>query len=81
LYELAIILAIDYLELVVGYIIKLVLSGRKKESLSRFPRVRFPELLNGVFFLQKFFYRKVTLKIHMNPFLKFKIDNTKLIIR
>ncbi len=39
-----------------------------------------PKLLNGVFFV-KIFYRKVALKNHINPFLKFKIVNTQLIIR
>ena len=38
-----------------------------------------PELLNGAFFVKKF-YRKVVLKNHINPFLKFKILNSQLII-
>ncbi len=37
------------------------------------------KLLNGAFFV-KIFYRKVALKNHINPFLKFKIINTQLIM-
>jgi hypothetical protein len=44
-----------------------------------FPALTFPELLNGVFFA-KSFYTKVALKNHINPFLKFKIINTQLIM-
>ena len=39
----------------------------------------FLKLLNGVFFA-KILYRKVALKNHINPFLKFKIVNTQLIM-
>ncbi len=38
-----------------------------------------PKLLNGAFFTKNL-YRKVALKNHINPFLKFKIVNTQLIM-
>lgn len=45
-----------------------------------FSACTFPELLNGVFFAKKI-YTKVALKNHINPFLKFKIVYTQLIMR
>ena len=49
------------------------------ENTSFFTRT-LPKLLNGAYFV-KIFYRKIAFKNHIDPFLKFKIVNTQLIIR
>jgi hypothetical protein len=52
--------------------------GDRGDWLSFFARTLF-KLLNGAFFTKNF-YGKVVLKNHINPFLKFKIVNTQLIM-
>ena len=54
--------------------------GEQRSEFLSFSARTLPELLNGAFFA-KIFYRKITLKNHINLFLKFKIVNTQLIMR
>ncbi len=54
-------------------------SGGLRDKSISFSVRTLPKLLNGAFFTKNF-YRKVALKNHINPFLKFKIVNTQLIM-
>ena len=53
--------------------------GDREWECTSFSTRTLPKLLNGVFFA-KIVYMKVALKNHINPFLKFKIVNTQLIM-
>ena len=64
---------------ILGKLTRCVRSGGLGEKGTSFSTRTLPKLLNGVFFA-KIFYGKVALKNHINPFLKFKIVNTQLIM-